>query len=38
VNGLESNVLPDSGEEGVGLAFSGRHQMNQLWCNEGVCE
>ena len=38
VNGLESNVLPDSGEEGVGLAFSGRHQMNQLWCTEGVCE
>ena len=38
VNGLESNVLPDSGEQGVGLAFSGRHQMNQIWCNEGVCE
>jgi peptide/nickel transport system substrate-binding protein len=37
VNGLESNVLPDGGE-GVGLAFSGRHQMNQIWCNEGVCE
>jgi peptide/nickel transport system substrate-binding protein len=38
VNGLESNVLPDSGDPGVGLAFSGRHQMNQLWCDEGVCE
>jgi peptide/nickel transport system substrate-binding protein len=38
VNGLESNVLPDSGEPGVGLAFSGRHQMNQIWCDEGVCE
>ena len=38
VNGLESNVLPDSGEQGVGLAFSGRHQMNQIWCDEGVCE
>ena len=38
VNGLESNVLPDGGGEGVGLAFSGRHQMNQLWCDEGVCE
>ena len=37
VNGLESNALLDGGE-GVGLAFSGRHQMNQLWCNEGVCE
>jgi peptide/nickel transport system substrate-binding protein len=37
VNGLESNVLPDGGD-GVGLAFSGRHQMNQIWCDEGVCE
>lgn len=37
VNGLESNVLPDGGE-GVGLAFSGRHQMNQLWCDGGTCE
>jgi len=37
VNGLESNVLPDGGE-GVGLAFSGRHQMNQIWCDEGTCE
>jgi peptide/nickel transport system substrate-binding protein len=38
VNGLESNILPDSGEQGVGLAFSGRHQMNQIWCDEGTCE
>ncbi len=37
VNGLESNALPDGGE-GVGLAFSGRHQMNQIWCDGGVCE
>jgi peptide/nickel transport system substrate-binding protein len=37
VNGLESNVLPDGGD-GVGLAFSGRHQTNQLWCDEGRCE
>jgi peptide/nickel transport system substrate-binding protein len=37
VNGLETNTLIDGGE-GVGLAFSGRHQMNQLWCDEGVCE
>ena len=37
VNGLETNTLLDGGE-GVGLAFSGRHQMNQIWCDEGVCE
>ncbi|WP_420452122.1 ABC transporter substrate-binding protein [Ilumatobacter sp.] len=37
VNGLEANVAPD-GTEGVGLAFSGRHQMNQLWCDGGSCE
>jgi len=37
VNGLESNVLPDGGK-GVGLAFSGRHQMNQIWCEGGKCE
>lgn len=37
VNGLESNVLMD-GAEGVGLAFSGRHQMNQIWCDAGTCE
>jgi peptide/nickel transport system substrate-binding protein len=38
VNGLESNVIPGTGETGVGLAFSGRHQMNQIWCDEGTCE
>jgi peptide/nickel transport system substrate-binding protein len=37
VNGLESNALPD-GATGVGLAFSGRHQMNQIWCDGGTCE
>jgi peptide/nickel transport system substrate-binding protein len=37
VNGLETNTLLDGGE-GVGLAFSGRHQMNQIWCDEGVCD
>jgi peptide/nickel transport system substrate-binding protein len=37
VNGLESNALPDGGT-GVGLAFSGRHQMNQIWCDGGKCE
>ena len=37
VNGLESNALPDGGE-GLGLAFSGRHLMNQIWCDDGRCE
>ncbi len=37
VNGLESNKLVDGGT-GVGLAFSGRHQMNQIWCDNGKCE
>ena len=37
VNGVEANVLPD-GTEGVGLAFAGRHQVNQIWCDDGVCE
>jgi len=37
VNGLEANTLPDGGQ-GVGLAFSGRHQMNEIWCDDGVCE
>ncbi|MET0460347.1 MAG: ABC transporter substrate-binding protein [Ilumatobacteraceae bacterium] len=37
VNGLETNALPDGGD-GVGLAFSGRHQMNQIWCDDGTCE
>jgi peptide/nickel transport system substrate-binding protein len=37
VNGVESNVLPD-GTEGVGLAFAGRHQLNQIWCDDGACE
>ena len=37
VNGVEANALPDGGE-GVGLAFSGRHQMNQIWCDDGKCE
>lgn len=37
VNGVEANALPDGGD-GVGLAFSGRHQMNQVWCDDGVCD
>jgi peptide/nickel transport system substrate-binding protein len=37
VNGIERNVLPDGGD-GVGLAFAGRHQVNQIWCDGGSCE
>ena len=37
VNGVERNVLPD-GTKGIGLAFAGRHQVNQIWCDEGRCE
>jgi peptide/nickel transport system substrate-binding protein len=37
VNGVEANVLPD-GTKGVGLAFAGRHQLNEMWCDEGKCE
>ena len=37
VNGVEANALPD-GEEGIGLAFAGRHQLNQMWCDDGKCE
>jgi len=38
VNGVEMNAIPGEDTPGVGLAFSGRHQMNQLWCNEGSCD
>ena len=37
VNGVEHNVLPD-GTPGIGLAFAGRHQVNQIWCDNGSCE
>ena len=37
VNGVEANILPD-GAEGIGLAFAGRHQVNQIWCDDGACE
>ena len=37
VNGIERNILPD-GTKGVGLAFAGRHQVNQIWCTDGACE
>jgi peptide/nickel transport system substrate-binding protein len=37
VNGVQRHVLPD-GQEGIGLAFAGLHQTNQMWCDEGNCE
>ena len=37
VNGVEANKLPD-GSQGIGLAFAGRHQLNQMWCTNGKCE
>ena len=37
VNGVQRHVLPD-GQEGIGLAFAGLHQTNQMWCDEGKCE
>jgi peptide/nickel transport system substrate-binding protein len=37
VNGVEHNTLPD-GTPGIGLAFAGRHQVNQIWCDDGSCD
>ena len=37
VNDQVLNTLPD-GSKGIELAFAGRHQVNQIWCDEGVCE
>ena len=34
VNGVERNILPD-GTKGIGLAFAGRHQLNEIWCDDG---
>jgi peptide/nickel transport system substrate-binding protein len=36
VNGIEAHTLPD-GSKGIGLAFAGRHQVNQIWCDGGKC-
>ena len=36
VHGVQANVLPDGGE-GIGLAFLGLHNMNQMWCDNGDC-
>jgi peptide/nickel transport system substrate-binding protein len=37
VNDQVRNTLPD-GSTGIELAFAGRHQVNQVWCDEGSCE
>ena len=37
VNGVQHNTLPD-GSEGIGLAFLGLHNVNQMWCTDGKCE
>jgi len=37
VHGVQANVLPD-GTKGIGLAFAGRHRLNQMWCDDGKCE
>jgi peptide/nickel transport system substrate-binding protein len=36
VNGVQANQLPD-GQEGIGLAFAGLHNINQIWCDDGNC-
>jgi peptide/nickel transport system substrate-binding protein len=37
VHGVQANKLPDGGD-GIGLAFLGVHNFNQLWCDDGKCE
>jgi peptide/nickel transport system substrate-binding protein len=37
VNGVQDNKLPD-GTDGIGLAFLGLHNINQMWCDNGKCE
>ena len=37
VNDQVLNTLPD-GSKGIELAFAGRHQLNQIWCDNGECE
>jgi peptide/nickel transport system substrate-binding protein len=37
VNGVDTNRLLD-GSQGMSLAFAGRHQVNQMWCDNGKCE
>ncbi len=37
VHGVQSNKLPD-GTQGIGLAYLGLHNINQMWCDNGKCE
>jgi peptide/nickel transport system substrate-binding protein len=37
VNGVQANKLPD-GTQGIGLAYLGLHNINQMWCDDGKCE
>jgi peptide/nickel transport system substrate-binding protein len=37
VNGVEGAVTPE-GVPASGLVGAGRHNINQLWCDEGACE
>jgi peptide/nickel transport system substrate-binding protein len=37
VNGVQRHTLPD-GSKGIGLAFAGLHQVNEIWCDNGKCE
>ena len=37
VNGVQRNILPDK-SKALGLAFAGRHQLNEMWCDDGKCE
>ena len=36
VHGVQANKLPD-GSQGIGLAYAGLHNMNQMWCDNGKC-
>ena len=36
VNGVTNNVLMD-GSKGPGVYFGGRHQIAQMWCDNGKC-
>ena len=37
VNGVPDNLLPD-GTDGIGLAYLGLHNINQMWCTNGICQ
>jgi len=37
VHGVEAHKIPDQ-PDGVGLAGAGRHEINQMWCDNGKCD